>query len=141
VGILRTDHISNNLLTTITSDGDIFLNLPRSFHGPLLLKIKDGKIRFSEEVQAQITTFSEDKGIRKCFLGEFVAEEYGEEGWAGDEVTAGTKDRSIYIWFDEVEKPKGFFQKVFWDLSGAFIRLRDCIFLHVAVERGFSIFH
>jgi hypothetical protein len=86
----------------------------------LLLKIKDGKIRFSEEVQAQITTFLEDKGIRKCFLGELIAEEYGEEGWAGDEVTAGTKNGSIYIWFDdEVEKPKVFFQKVSWDLNAA----------------------
>ena len=70
-------------------------------------------------MQAQVTTFSEDKGIRKCFLGQFVAEEWGEngeDGWAGDELTAETKDGSIHICFDHEigsqEKPKGFFKKV-----------------------------
>ena len=70
-------------------------------------------------MQAQINTFPEDNGIRKFFLGEFVAEEWGEngeDGWAGDELTAETKDGSIHICFDDEigsqKKPKGFFKKV-----------------------------
>ena len=106
-------------LTTITSDAHILLRLPRSFRGPLLLKLRDRKVRFSDEVKAQITTFSEDKGTNKCFLGDFVAEEWGENGeeaWGGDEVIAETRDGNIFVWFDDEvghEKPKGFFKKVF----------------------------
>lgn len=44
-------------LATITSDAHILLRLPRSFRGPLLLKLRDRKVRFSDEVKAQITTF------------------------------------------------------------------------------------
>ena len=85
----------------------------------MLLKLRDRKVRFSDEVKAQITTFSEDKGTNKCFLGEFVAEEWGENGeeaWGGDEVIAETRDGNIFVWFDDEvghEKPKGFFKKVF----------------------------
>jgi len=48
----------------------------------LLLKVRDRKVKFSHDVKAQIMTFSEDKGTRECFLGEFVAEEWGENSQA-----------------------------------------------------------
>jgi hypothetical protein len=72
------------------------------------------------DVQAQITTLSEDKGFIKCFLGEFLAEEWGE---TGEEVTAETMDGSIHIWFDDEvgsqEKPKGFFKTSWLSVKAA----------------------
>ena len=68
--------------------------LPRA----LLLKLRDRKVRCSDEVKAQITKFSEDKGTNNVFLVNLSLRNGGRtvRGVRGDEVIAKTRWEYVY---------------------------------------------
>ncbi|KAJ7048231.1 hypothetical protein C8F01DRAFT_1095482 [Mycena amicta] len=97
-------------LSLHTTDGSISLTLPRSFCGPLTVRLARGyaRMRFSPAVSKATTVFSEEAdGVRRCFVGDFASAESDEEGkgkgtgkgtgkwkegkgegkWTGDEAT------------------------------------------------------
>lgn len=44
--------------------------IPRSFTGPVTLSSPYGFIRISDGIKERLTTFSQVKGVRECFIGE-----------------------------------------------------------------------
>ncbi|KAJ7050278.1 hypothetical protein C8F01DRAFT_1345446 [Mycena amicta] len=78
-------------LSLHTTDGSISLTLPRTFRGPLTVRLARGyaRMRFSPAVSKATTVFSESSdGVRRCFVGDFAGWDSEEEGkWTGDEAT------------------------------------------------------
>ena len=52
--------------------------LPRSFSGPLITRTGNGWATLSPELANATTTFTEVRGVRKSFVGEFLDSGYGE---------------------------------------------------------------
>jgi hypothetical protein len=107
-------------ITAHAGNGHIHLRIPRSFTGPLSITTPNGSAKFSREVNAAITTFSEIT-TRRCFMGDYSAWREGEP-WTGDEIVVEAKNGSLKLQYvDEVtaesQGPKmglsGFWSKLF----------------------------
>nr|GAT44500.1 predicted protein [Mycena chlorophos] len=74
-------------LSLHTHDGHVRLALPRAFTGPLTIRLKDGRYRFSPALSASTTVFSESKGIARCFVGDFAGSGWADApgDWTGDD--------------------------------------------------------
>ena len=85
--------------------------------GPLVLTVTHGSIKFSDALSADLTTFGEADGTRRCFLGDFSGWRVG--GWKGDEVVVEAAHGSVKVaWEDDVvgasvKGRTGFLNKVF----------------------------
>ncbi|KAJ7895467.1 hypothetical protein B0H14DRAFT_2680552 [Mycena olivaceomarginata] len=118
-----------------SSNGPITLHIPRSFRGPLTIRTRNGSVRFSDALKAELTTFSEADKTRRCFVGDFAdwptdtnstgvksdtLNSEGEEGsgWRGDEIELESSNGSIKIQYDVEprdagkEKSKGLFARL-----------------------------
>ena len=107
---------------TATTNGRVDLYLPRSFNGPLRIKLCNGRLRYSSAVTAMITTFSEEQGVRRSYLGPLNTSEMDRDAkWEGDELYAESSNGNINIYFDdEVDQlnsssSKSFFK--FWPFN------------------------
>lgn len=106
-------------LRSYSRDGNIRVYLPRSFRGVFRIKVKSGKILFSEAVESSSTLISEVKGLKTSFLGLFNATEWHPSvNWNGDELILETKDGNVSVYFDDeenvaVEPQRGFLSKIF----------------------------
>ena len=95
-------------MTANAHNGNINLRLPRSFRGPLTITTLHGSVRFSPDVAATVTTFS-DVRTKKCFLGDYSTWRDGE-AWSGDEAVIDSRNGSVRIQFDDEvvsEGPRG----------------------------------
>jgi hypothetical protein len=85
-----------------TTNGRVDLYLPRSFNGPLRIKLGNGRLRYSDAVAAMITTFSDEQGVIRSYLGPFDTSEMDRDAkWEGDELYAQTLNGNINIYFDD----------------------------------------
>ncbi|KAK7046445.1 hypothetical protein R3P38DRAFT_2873838 [Favolaschia claudopus] len=107
-------------LTALTSNGSVNIHLPRSFRGPLTIRTRNGSIRFSDALNADLTTFNEVNQTRRCFIGDFA--DWTEEGWAGDEVSIESSNGSIRLQYD-AESPSDAGSKGSGKSKGLFARL------------------
>jgi hypothetical protein len=93
------------------------VQLPRTFHGPLVLTVTHGSVKFSDALSRHLTTFGEADGTRRCFVGDFSGWRAG--GWKGDEVVVEASHGSVkVVWEDDavaasVKGRSGFLNKVF----------------------------
>ena len=100
-------------------DGNICVYIPRSFRGVFQIKVKSGKIRFSEAVESSSSLVSEVKGFFKTsFLWLFNTTEWQPSvNWDGDELILETKDGNVDVYFDDenaaVQPRSGFLSKIF----------------------------
>lgn len=99
-----------------TTNGRVDLYFPRSFNGPLRIKLGNGRLRYSSAVAAMITTFSDEQGVRRSYLGPLNTSEMDRDGkWEGDELYAQSSNGNINIYFDdEVDESKSSSSKPFF---------------------------
>ncbi|KAF7343695.1 hypothetical protein MSAN_01949400 [Mycena sanguinolenta] len=99
--------------------GSVTLHVPRSFRGPATIRTTYGSVRISDSLSAELTTFSEVKQTRRCFIGDYADWAEQPEGWTGDEIDVETTNGNVKLQYD-VEQPnvgspkgKGLFAKLF----------------------------
>ncbi|KAF7289716.1 hypothetical protein MIND_01344800 [Mycena indigotica] len=95
-------------LSLRTADGHISLALPRSFTGPLTIRLADGRKRFSPAFSAATTVFSESHGVSRCFVGDFANSGWADApgDWTGDEAEVVSDDGGLRIEFDDEKREK-----------------------------------
>ncbi|KAJ7488113.1 hypothetical protein FB451DRAFT_1391064 [Mycena latifolia] len=86
-------------LTAHSANGSITLHLTRSFRGPVTARARNGSVKFSGALEAEVTTFGEAERTRRCFVGDFSDWAEGE-AWGGDEVIVESGNGSVKIQFD-----------------------------------------
>jgi len=84
-----------------TKDGSIFIEIPRSFVGPIRHSNVSGKYKFSKEIRENIQNFSNESS----FLGSIKISGFSSlETWKGDQIDATSVDGSIKVkYYGEVE--------------------------------------
>jgi len=89
-------------LSTLSDNGSINVQIPRSFSGPIRIRTHHGSIQFSAAVHVHLTQFSEMDGVQRSFLGNFNPSQW-EIGvpWEGDELLIETKNGSVKVFFDD----------------------------------------
>ncbi|KDQ34174.1 hypothetical protein PLEOSDRAFT_1061732, partial [Pleurotus ostreatus PC15] len=96
-------------LTATTSTGNIYIHVPRSFHGPISASTTHGSIQFSDGLRRNATTFA-DGQKKKCFVGDFAGYPDGDgdddterkEEW--DELSIETQYGVVKVYYaDEWE--------------------------------------
>ncbi|KAF7350169.1 hypothetical protein MVEN_01319400 [Mycena venus] len=82
-----------------TSSGTVTIHVPRGFRGPVLLTTRNGSVRFSDTLSADLTTFNEVNHTRRYFIGDFSdwTETDQSEGWMGDELGIETSNGNIEL--------------------------------------------
>ncbi|KAJ6503879.1 hypothetical protein C8R45DRAFT_1209439 [Mycena sanguinolenta] len=109
-------------ITAKSSNGAVTLHLPRSFRGPVTIRTSNGSVRFSDSIEEDLTTFSEVKKTRRCFIGEYSDWTEQPGGWVGDELDLETSNGTVRLQYDvelspsntvESSKGKGLFAKLF----------------------------
>lgn len=97
-------------LNVHAKDGHVQIHVPRSFHGPMGITVKDGSVQFSDQLSPLVTTLSEVKRKRRCFVG---ALPQSDGAWTGDEVEIYAKDGHVDILYEDEIKTRGFFRRIF----------------------------
>ncbi|KAG2358137.1 hypothetical protein BDR07DRAFT_1338043 [Suillus spraguei] len=87
------------LLTISTKNGGVTVTLPRSFHGLLLLKVRNGSASLSDTLSANCTHLSQVDLTRRYFVGDFSMVD--ESDWTGDELRVEARHRNIKIKYVE----------------------------------------
>ena len=101
-----------------SSNGSVHVQIPRSFRGPIRIKNNNGSTRFSAEVQAHLTIFSELDHMHRSFLGDFNPSMFDIGApWVGDELSIESKNGSVNVSFDDESRNKSFFSKLLAELS------------------------
>jgi len=115
--------------STRSSNGSIYVQLPRSFCGPIRIRTGHGTTRFSEAVQAHLTPFSDLDHVQRSFLGHFNPSQWDIGApWEGDELSIETKNGSVKVAYDDESETnlplavQSFFTKLLSDLSGSLAR-------------------
>jgi len=105
-------------LFTRSSNGSVHVQLPRSFRGPIRIKNNNGNTRFSAEMQAHLTIFSELDHMQRSFLGDFNPSMFDIGApWEGDELSIESKNGSVNVSFDDESRNQSFFSKLLAELS------------------------
>lgn len=83
-----------------STNGNINLSIPSSFHGPIIVAHKHGSVKFSDEIDRHLTSFGEAGGIRHSFVGDFST--WGEDGeWPCDEIQVDARHGGVRIQYDD----------------------------------------
>ena len=112
------------------------MKLPLSFRGPVTLRLGvHTRLLLSPLARARLATFADVGGVRRCFVGDYDAETYGEwmfcihiarahgltllnEGdgeWLGPEVDITCRKGASFVQIGFVDEPKepGLFSRMF----------------------------
>jgi len=84
-----------------TKDGSIYIEIPRSFIGPIKHSSASGKYEFSKEIRENLRNYSSESS----FLGSWEKSGFTNlESWKGDQIDATTSDGKIKVkYYGEVE--------------------------------------
>jgi len=89
-------------LSTSSFNGPILVHLPRSFCGPLRIKIMNGTVHFSPAIQSHLTVFSEMDRVQRSFLSHFNSSQWDIGApWEGDELSIESRNGSVKVFFDD----------------------------------------
>jgi len=100
-------------------NGGITVALPKSFTGPLTMETRNGWVNISASLSPHVTTFSDIKSTRKCFIGDFVSSNYGQGEWEGSSLDIECHNGKVKLCHvdekDEAERVggSGFWGKLF----------------------------
>lgn len=100
------------------SSGIVNLELPHTFCGPLTIRSVSGTVTYSRALQPMVATFSDYDGIRKCFVGDFRENHYGEGEWRGSSVEIDTHGGKVNLRFAD-EPPSPPKQSKWWGSFGS----------------------
>lgn len=100
-------------LLASTTNGSITLYIPRTYTGPLTIRKGNGSVKLSPALEARVQTFSDIKGKRICFVGDFrqagfgqsqggtvIEQEQEQDGsgeWRGNAIEVGSANGSIRV--------------------------------------------
>jgi len=85
-----------------STNGNITLQLPRSFQGPITMSLGHGSVKFSKEIEKNLTFFDESNCVRHYFVGNFSRwVDLGGEGWTGDEAIIESKHGGVKIHYKD----------------------------------------
>ncbi|KAH7104520.1 hypothetical protein BKA62DRAFT_463969 [Auriculariales sp. MPI-PUGE-AT-0066] len=84
----------------------IQLELPRDFRGPLTIKSQSGQVKFSPALEPLVATFSDYDDLKKCFVGDFKALEFGQGAWEGSMVDIDAPYAKIRLRFVDEPEPQ-----------------------------------
>lgn len=117
VKVHAIDAIEPFFLDVFTRDGRITVLLPRSFHGPVALKSRDGSCTLSDELLRNSTPLGVADHTTRFFVGDFSAMSDSASQWEGYELKAETRDGRVRVkYVDEVERSgskSSLFRKIF----------------------------
>ncbi|KAL4068514.1 hypothetical protein V8B97DRAFT_835660 [Scleroderma yunnanense] len=132
VKVNAIDNIHPFSLEAASRDGRVTVLIPRSFHGPLVLKSKHGNCALSDGVLGNSIQLGTVDYTKRFFVGDLSAvttsgsgsgsdsvlgTDFGSTEWAGDELRAETRDGRVKVkYVDEVESAdakRGFFDRLF----------------------------
>ncbi|KAJ3512402.1 hypothetical protein NLJ89_g3537 [Agrocybe chaxingu] len=82
-------------------NGEVRLHIPRNFQGPLIISHRHGSVRFSDNINCELTTFGEVDSTRRCFLGDFSRWSDAPGRWIGDELVVEVKHGDVTIHYDD----------------------------------------
>lgn len=88
------------ILKASSTNGDVQIHIPRSFHGPLILSVKHGSVKFSDDLSEHLTTFGEINSTRRCFVGDF-SQGIGKGEWKGDEIVVDVRHGVVKMQYDD----------------------------------------
>ncbi|KIK90637.1 hypothetical protein PAXRUDRAFT_831529 [Paxillus rubicundulus Ve08.2h10] len=116
VRVNAVDYIDPFLLDVFTRDGRVTVLIPRSFHGPLHLKARDGGHALSDGVLGNSTSLGTAEGTVRYFVGDFSSA--SEPRCEGDELRLESRDGKIRVrYVDEIDTATstkgGFFSRMF----------------------------
>ncbi|KAF7761902.1 hypothetical protein Agabi119p4_9894 [Agaricus bisporus var. burnettii] len=95
--------------------GSVTLRLPRSFEGPIMISLRYGSVKFSDEINKHLTTFGEANHVRHCFVGDLSRWHAGSDvDWGGDEIVVEAKYGGVKIQYDD-------------DAPGSVVRVRPSL--------------
>ncbi|KAH8116222.1 hypothetical protein DFH11DRAFT_1876733 [Phellopilus nigrolimitatus] len=95
-------------LRVAAKNGGVRVYVPRRFVGPLTTRTRNGWVQLSPALAARVTNFSEVRGTRKGFVGNYAASGYGNGEWQGSSLDISCENGRIKLFFaDEAgEKEK-----------------------------------
>jgi len=88
------------VLRAQSSNGNIFLHIPPTFQGPIIISYRHGSVTFSDRVDQNLTTFGEADNTRRCFLGDFSE---WDDACGGDEIIIDLRHGNVKIHYDDDE--------------------------------------
>lgn len=77
------------------------MHIPRTFHGPVIVSHRHGLVRFSDNINQNLTTFGEVDDTRRCFLGDFSRWTESSRGWEGDELVIDVQHGNVKMHYDD----------------------------------------
>lgn len=108
--VQAADPIATPLALLVTTDtGSITLYIPRTYTGALTIRKTYGSVKLSPALEARVQTFSDIKGKRVCFVGDFRQAGFGQggaadkprqdgiAGWRGNAIDVGSVHGSIRV--------------------------------------------
>jgi len=107
-------------LLVSTDTGSITLYIPRTYTGALTIRKGYGSVKLSPALESRLQTFSDIKGKRVCFVGDFrqagfgqgggavEGEQEGTGGWRGNAIEVGSVHGSIRVsYVDDETRAEG----------------------------------
>lgn len=104
------DPVATPFALLVTTDtGSITLYIPRTYTGALTIRKSYGSVKLSPALEARVQTFSDIKGKRVCFVGDFRQAGFGQGGaadkpkqegiaeWRGNAIDVGSVHGSIRV--------------------------------------------
>ena len=80
--------------------------MPRSFHGLINLELRNGNVRYSNDMMALLTPLSDVDGAHRSFLGHLDPDEFeNEDEWVGDELKVHAHNGNIRLYFNDETPP------------------------------------
>jgi len=91
------------VLNIIADKGDVSLEIPRSFTGPLTMEFdrRGGGATFSSALQPRVATFYDVDELRKCFVGDFSSSGFGQGEWTGSSINIKAREKVRMRYIDE----------------------------------------
>jgi len=94
---LRQNHFR---LRVASHNGSVTVRIPPAFIGTVSTRLKNGKLRFSNEIQERLSTFSEVKHEGRFFIGDYAASGYeSDETWLMDHIRIEADNGDVKVSF------------------------------------------
>ncbi|KAL5498726.1 hypothetical protein ACEPAH_2081 [Sanghuangporus vaninii] len=99
-------------LRIANKNGGVRVILPRTFCGPLITRTQNGWVSLSSELASATTTFTEIRGLRKSFVGDFLDSGYGRGEWPGCSLDIICENGRIKLCYldEDTEKPMSWYR-------------------------------
>lgn len=103
-------------LTTFNRNGRTNVYLPRTFCGPAKFIHSNSVIVLSKHLTPHVMTFSESRGTRHSFIGDYSSSDWdGEpENWEGDELSIESYNGLVHVHFADEPQAEGPANLEFW---------------------------